>query len=302
MKFLLSPPSSWSLLALCSLLLVPNALCQEENPEPVPAKPAPAKTPPNALSEKAIADLLKALKELGGQLGVAKSKATEKALAAFQAALTSDDKAYSLFMECTKQVEFDDKGKNGADFTEWKRRDDTKELHEPEHKQVLKLQLQWLVMSIQAGNALTDSEFAKVVAQVPAYLDTLGEAWKRMKTFRGRLNQDVINTVFGKFFKLDITLQRREGWSYNPMSIDSIYDTVVLPYLRNLKKATEVSNSWKKRIQILTDVLDIEEREAKQGKDDRNSKAEENNLRFKEEKLPRLEWGMMSVCLFVRGT
>ena len=266
---------------------------------PAPAEPAetpPAATKPasaTALSDKALADTLKLLKDLSSKLGAAKSKSSAAALAAFQAALASDDKAYSLYMDCVKKVEFDDKGKDGPEFGEWKRRDDVKALHEPEHKQVLKLQLQWLVMSIQAGNAVTDAEFAKVVSQVPAFLDSLAEAWKRMKTFRGKLNADVIGTVFGKFFKLDITLQRRDGWSYNPMSIDSIYDTVVLPYLRNLKKASEVTNSWKKRIQMLTDVLEIEQREAKQGKDDPNSKAEENLIRFKEEKLPRLEWGML---------
>ena len=269
----------------------PVAVADDDDGEAPAAAPAaaPAKTNGSALNEKAAAELLKSLEALSGQLGAAKSKSTATALAAFQDALTADDKAYALFMKCLEKVEFIDKGKTGSEFNLWKREDATKELHEAEHKQVLKLQLQWLVLSIQAGNAASETEFSKVVSQVPAFLDALGDAWKKMKTMRGRLNADVIGTVFGRFYKLDITLARREGWSYNPLSIDSIYDTVVLPYLRAQKKANDVAGSWKKRIQMLTDVHEIEERE---GKNDPNSKGEENNLKFQQEKLPRLEWGM----------
>ncbi len=306
-------PSRISRLGLVSLIGLVSPITAFSQTAPAPAKPAapaasPAQTedaddgepvapvkPPSAsngsaLNEKALAELLKSLQALSGQLGAAKSKATATALAAFQDALTADDKAYTLFMKCLEKVEFIDKGKTGSEFNLWKREDGAKALNDAEHKQVLKLQLQWLVLSIQAGNAVSDAEFAKVVSQVPAFLDSLEAAWKRMKTMRGRLNADVIGTVFGRFYKLDLTMARREGWSYNPVAIDSIYDTVVLPYLRSQKKASEVANSWKKRIQMLTDVLEIEERE---GKNDPNSKGEENNLKFKEEKLPRLEWGMM---------
>lgn len=312
MKILPSRISHLGLVSLIGLVSPITAFSQAAaapaKPAPVaPAKPEPATEPEEtdepaapvkppsasngaALNEKALADLLKSLEALSGQLGAAKSKATGTALAAFQEALTGDDKAYTLFMKCLEKVEFIDKGKTGSEFNLWKREDGAKALNDAEHKQVLKLQLQWLMLSIQAGNAVSDAEFSKVVSQVPAFLDALEAAWKRMKTMRGRLNADVISTVFGRFYKLDLTMARREGWSYNPMAIDSIYDTVVLPYLRAQKKAAEVANSWKKRIQMLTDVLEIEERE---GKNDPNSRGEENNLKFKEEKLPRLEWGMM---------
>jgi hypothetical protein len=259
--------------------------------ETEPAEPAPAtRTAPGAINDKGMADLLKALQALQGQLGSAKSKQTASALAAFQIAAAADDKAYALYMECKKKIDFDDKGKEAKDWVDWKRRDDTKMLNDGEHLAALKLQLQWLILSIQAGNATTDTAFAAVVAQVPTYLDNLFASYKRMKTFRGELNRDVIDTLFGKFYKLDITLGRREGWSYNPLNIDATFDTVILPYLRNLKNASNVGSAWKKRIQMHQDMLEIEEREAKSNP---GSNAEERGIKFKEEKLPRLEWGML---------
>ena len=255
-----------------------------------PVKPAVTSTATNPITEKNAADLLKALRDLGTQLGVAKGKATGAALAAFQAAMTTDDKAYSLFMDCKKKVDFDDKGKTGGEFGEWKRRDDVKALHDPEYTTVLRLQLQWLVLSIQAANATTDSSYATVVAQVPSFLEALHTAWKKMKSYRGELNKDVISTVFSQYYKLDQVMERREGWSYNPLGIDSIYDNVVLPHLRTMKNANAVASSWKNRIQMLTDFFEIEEREAKGNP---NSRAEERSINFQEDKLPRLEWGMM---------
>jgi hypothetical protein len=258
---------------------------------PAAATPTPGTSPAAApINEKQLADLLKALQDLETQLGSAKGKATISALTAFQAAMANDDRAYSLFMDCTKKIEFDDKGKTGGEYGEWKRRDEVKALHEPEHTTVLRLQLHWLVLSIQATNATTDTAFSAVVAQVPAYLDTLEAAWKKMKTFRKELNKDVLSTVYAQYFKLEQIMERREGWSYNPLRIDSIYDEVVLPYLRKQKNAASLTASWRKRIQMLQDNLEIEIRE---GKDRPGSRAEENGINFKTVKLPRLEWGMM---------
>ncbi len=296
---IMSPLYRLTLLAALTGLLTNSGFAQA-SAQPLPTAPAPAEptepvapptpTAPGAITEKGQADLLKALEALQSQLGAAKAKGSAAALAAFQAAVATDDKAYTLFMDCKKKIDFDDKGKTGSEWGEWKRRDDVKALHDAEFTTVLKLQLQWLILSIQAGNAATETAFGTVVAQVPAFLDNLFLSYKRMKTFRGELNKDVIDTLFSKYFKLDITMGRREGWSYNPLNVDAIYDTVVLPYLRVQKNSSSITATWKKRIQMHLDMLEIEEREAKANP---GSTAEERAIKFKEEKLPRMEWGMM---------
>lgn len=205
----MSPLSRLTLFTAITGALVSPILAQATaQPLPDAAEQPPAASAPPA-TDKAQADLLKALEALQTQLGSAKSKQTGTALAAFQAAATGDDKAYSLFMDCKKKVDFEDKGKTGSEFEKWRRLDEAKALHDPEFTSVLKLQLQWLILSIQAGNATTDTAFGTVVAQVPAFLDSLFANYKRMNRFRGELNRDVIDSVFGRFYKLDITLGRR---------------------------------------------------------------------------------------------
>lgn len=258
-------------------------------PKVEPAKPA-AKPTGAELSAEQAAALAKTLREVEAQLHAAQGKTSTAAMAAFQAAMASDDKAYALFMECTKQVDFEEKGKTGSEFGDWKRRDDVKALHDNEYCLVLRLQLHWLVLTIQANNAKTESAYAAVVAQIPTYLDNLHQAWKRMKTYRYELNKEVFSTVFARFYKLDRILQPRDRWNNNPMSIDSIYDQVVLPFFRVQKNGAAAAASWKKRIDMLTDFLEIEEREVKK---DAKNHIEERMILFKHDKYPRLQWGML---------
>lgn len=258
-------------------------------PKVEPVKPA-TKTNGSELSAAQAEELVKALREVEIQLHAARGKTSAAAMAAYQAAMTSDDKAYALFMECTKQVEFEDKGRIGSEFGDWKRRDDIKAMRDSEYCTVLRLQLHWLVLTIQANNAKTDSAYATVVNQIPTYLENLHQAWKRMKTYRGNLNRDVISTVFAQYYKLDRILQLRDKWNNNPMAIDSIYDQLVLPHLRKQKNGPAAVACWRKRIEMLTDFLEIEEREVKR---DAKNHVEERMILFKQDKYPRLQWGML---------
>lgn len=276
-------------------VLLTSTIMATAQDAPAPADPAPAPKPagPGAMSEKVAADLLKTLEVLQTQLGSAKGKQSGGALAALLAASLSPEKAYDLFLDCKKKVDFEDKGKTSKDFTDWKTSKDqrTTSFHSPFYKEVLQQQAQWLVLTIQATSATTEAAYGAVVAKIPAYFDNLSDSIKKMGPMRGELDHDVVtDTVFGKFYKLDITLDKSQVWSYKPLNMDAVYDTVVLPYYRAKKDPANVTAAWKKRMAVEEKIITIAKNDDKA---DPNNNAEEAVILMATEKLPMMEWGML---------
>jgi hypothetical protein len=269
--------------------------------------PAPAPTTPSAppaangaarpLADQTAAEIMKAVTELANQLDAAKGRKNSEALRAFQDAVQTDDKAYNLWAQCKKQVDFDDKGKTGSEWGEWKRSPESQRWHDADAGCALKTQLQWLVLTLQAANATTETAREGVLAQIPAFLSGLMDNWKRMGDFRREAMGDVMNTVYARYFKLDQTLDRDPKWVYSPANIDEVYDRLVLPYLRVKKNLQGVTTAWQNRIRYETEMMDMAEREAKLSKNGNNERraaaAEEDAIKFKEQKLPRLQWWAM---------
>lgn len=298
---------------LCATLVLPlsTSLPGQTTPS-IPGAPAPAESAPKpggaALTDKAAADLLRSLNDIATQLDTAKNRHTATALEAFKAAMLSDDKAYSLFMDCKKKVDFDDKGRTGGEWGDYKRRDDTKALHEPEYTAMLKLQLQWLVLTIQAANASTETSYGFVVSQVPAFLEAAQAAWKRMGPARRELYTDVVGSVYGRYYELDKVMEKRTGWCTVPGDLDQICEQTILPYLRGKRNAVMLQNAWQKRIAFDAERIEIEQRDGAAGNNNNRdprvrsggNRNEERLIRFREEKLPRLQWGMFK-DLFLAG-
>lgn len=273
-------------------------------PATTPAAPPAASKP---LNEKVAADLLKSLNDLANQLDTAKGRKNGEALRAFQEAMTSDDKAFTLFADCKKQVDFEDKGQTGSEYGDWKR-GDGKNWHEPDACAMLKLQLRWLVLTIEAANARTETTFGQVVSQVPSYLEAMLTDWKRLGgRFRGELRNDVLSSVYAKNFKLDQTIERLQGWEYSAGNVDGIYDAILLPYLRQKRSLQGIQTAWQNRIRQQSEMVEVAERNARKdenasgngrGPDPRRAtqaanRAEEEVVKFKEEKLPRLQWNAL---------
>lgn len=220
-------------------------------------------------------------------------------------------------MDCKRSVDFVEKGKAGAEFGEWKRGEGA-QFHEPEHTYALQHQLNWLVLTLKASMATNDSEVAAVVAQVPAFLDTMLADWKKMKKFSKTLREPVTSSIFARYYKLDQILELPKNWSATPGDLDGVYEKTVLAYLKQSKNLGALTTSWQKRVSQTVQIFEIEvdqEKQAEKGngftpkgfnppgrsKEDRYSgNAEERLNQFKKEGLPRLNWEM-NVDLFQLG-
>ncbi len=253
---------------------------------------------------------MKSLTELESQLGTAKNRKMLEALKACEAAATSGDKAYSLYMDCKKSVDFDEKGKTGTEFGEWKRGEGGA-LHDPESTLALQHQLKWLALTLKASMAEKETEVAEVIQQIPPYLDAMLADWKKMKRHSRVLRDNAADSIYAKYFKLDQIMEVPNNWSTMPGDIDGIYEMTLLPWLREKKNAPLLASAWQRRIAQITNVIEIEVDQEKQRDNDPGAyvpkafnpprlkpeqrvggNAEERLLVFKKEGLPRLQWGM----------
>jgi hypothetical protein len=254
------------------------------------------------LPQQTTDELLKGLKEVATQLGAAKGKKTAAALEAYKLALTSNDKTHKLFEDCKKSVDFDAKGKSGGDWSDWKRSGEAKALGETPATTAMRLQLQWLVLTIQAADAETDTQCETVINQIPVFLEEMLGSWKKMEGYATLLRGSVVQSVFAEYFKLDQILKAPENWVSSPGNVDAIYEQTVLPYLREKKNLAGLQNSWTKRLAQVAQIVEIEYKEAKDEADDPgrgriripgSKNFEERMLDFKQERYPSLQWAMM---------
>ena len=92
-----------------------------------------------------------------------------------------------------KLLEFEERGRSGADFSEWKR-NQTKSANN-ERDASLQLQVQWLTVVVMEANARTPSARAEVVSSAVAYIDNL-LAFMKKNDGKGVPGGDVIGSVF----------------------------------------------------------------------------------------------------------
>jgi hypothetical protein len=271
--------------SVCALgFLVPvNA----QLPPKPPVAPAPQQAPPaKPLKDEDAAKLLEQLTQMAKTLDEQKFGYNAKVIRELRDAGASADKSFALWLDCMKDVEYDQKGRTSTDFAEWKRRQ-TKDSNR-DRDAALQLQVQWLAIVLMHSNARTDAARGEAIAAGVAFLETVVD---RIQKSDGRLDDiaqgNVLNSVFAKHYKLDTTLPRKEGGAYAPGDLEGIYDGMILPYYREAKLATSLMQAWTKRIEQETAIAAafkfIEARE-----------------KFTAERLPELRWGQ-ALDLFQLG-
>lgn len=220
---------------------------------------------------------LKALDDLGKTLDEQKFGYNAKIIRELREAGMTGEKSFALWLDCKKDVDFDQQGKTMTEFSEWKR-SQTKDPNRDRDAE-LQMQVQWLTIVLMDANARTDSGRAEAVAAAVAFLDLLVErAQKADGHFGGAANQNVMGSVFARHYKLETTVQRRDGGAYVPGDVDAIYDKMILPHYRDSKQAVNLMNAWKKRIEQQTLIAS-------------SPRFKEAKEKFEEEKLPELKWG-----------
>jgi hypothetical protein len=254
---------------LCSLLAVPGLLLAQETLPP-PAAPVPK------LTDEQMASIMKQLDQIESQITKNRGDSLGTALAKFRAAMNSDKDALDLYLACYKLENFDRKDLKQTDFQEWKDRNEER-LKDQEFLTALRLQLEYLVLSIQAQDIedkgplipALQAYIPKAVAAVQATMkhtasgaitekddDNNGNGRNRRPggggpgqgqgQLMGMLRQSVKATEFSRAYQLDDFLKLEE-WEYDPMNLQGIYMKIIFPYYLENKPA-DLAAQWDAKI------------------------------------------------------
>lgn len=219
------------------------------------------------------------------------------AIDAYRNALTSDDAAMSLYMNCIEKVNFDDQAKKSADFREWKRKEADK-LSDTGFRLALRYQLRWLVLTLQAASPNADR--SRLTGQVQDTLDSIFRDISKLKNQQQLLGQSVLSSVFARAY--DINHVKAEDWPTSPLDLDGVYGTLLFPPNRIPSRVPTLRALWIKRIQQETlrqEAFNGRQRDEKKATTVENMQSPEFT-KFLQEGVPRMQW-QMEVDLFKAG-
>ena len=210
---------------------------------------------------------------------------TTRAISRLGAALEDDEAAFSLYMECVRELDFDSKGLPAINFIEWRKKN-IKGLRSREHKQALRLQLLHTMAALRAGFA-TDIRDAFPAANrwIQHYVEVEGSLSNPRKfsqeqdqfrdadeevdltnrQFRLLLEGGVYGSVFGRYFDLKRVVKIPSGWPTSPMDVDGFFSKVLLPICREQGDWPGINRAWGVRLSALRSVArDREKRDLKE--------------------------------------
>lgn len=296
-------------------LLYPLMLCAPAcllSQTPAPA-PTPAPSAPAALTTDQTANIMKQLEQIEAQITKGRNDLFGTALSRCRAGAASEAAALSLYLDCYKIEHYDKRNLKTTDFQAWKDGAEGR-LKDPEFTKGLVLQLEYLVLSIQAQDADEPKEIAPLVTALQAYLPravaAVQDSMKHTASgaieeknggarrgpggrgpggggggggqLAGILRESVKQTEFARAMQLDEYMRNNE-WEYSPLAIDGIYDRVILPfYLEN--KREEVGAQWDTRINAELALR-------------KSSMSEAQFAEYYKERFPVLQWSKASYML-----
>lgn len=260
------------MLLAASLLATPVlAQTPAEAPPAAPAAPANSKV---LLTPAQTAHILKELEKAEALIGQGRNGLFSTALAKFREGMASEAAALALYLDCYKLENFDRKDLKQTDFTDWRDRNEER-LKDDDFKKGLMMQLEYLVMTIQAQDIKETKKMGPLVVALQAFVNKVVTAVQESTkhtasgaveakdnrgagpggrrgpggggggpggTLGGLLRQSVAGSDFAKAYLLQDYLDRK-GWEYRPMEIEGIYSNVILPYYVQ-ERPTEVAAQW----------------------------------------------------------
>lgn len=230
------------------------------------------------------AKLLEQLKALEETVTKARTGNNLAAVDAITEAASADAKAIALWVDSVRETEFRDKDKKEAEFRAW--RDGAgRRLSDPGAAGALRLHLQYLLLTIRVANATTDDERNEVLTPLLAYLDDLSRANKDVLKNRQALDTSVLGTPIARRFKLDISVRPSDHWSPIPGNLEGIYESSILPYLREKKDVARLQTAWTRRLQQEAALVVTQD-------------SEFLTKNFRENVLPTLEWSQARDLFF----
>ncbi|RYD33741.1 MAG: hypothetical protein EOP85_20475 [Verrucomicrobiaceae bacterium] len=253
------------------------------------------------LSDADRETLLEDLEKLREAAGSRMDSRFRMAIAAYKNAMTSNEAVIDLYLNCMEKVDFTEQHRKAADFREWKRKEAEK-LSEPGLRLALRHQLRWLILTLQVASEKPENRY-KFASDAAEVVDAIFRDIDKLKNQEQTLNQSVLSTVFARAY--DITNVKLEDWSFSPVQVDSLYDTIFLPPVRKPSTLGELRATWMKRIQQQSIVMqNWAGRRGRDGEAQRigmiDSLQSPEYIRFMEEAVPDLQW-QMEVDLFTFG-
>ncbi len=165
------------------------------------------------------------------------------AIAAYRAAIGSDEAALDLYLKCVEKVNFTDRQRKASDFRDWKRAESDR-LSSSDFRSALRAQLRWLVIYLQSADENADR--SKLAADGQAILDSLYANAGRLRAQQQTLAQPVTSTVFARAY--EVGGLEKIKWPQSPVQLEPFYDQVVFPLYRNAAGIESLRSAWLKRI------------------------------------------------------
>lgn len=252
------------------------------------------------LTETEREALLQKLEEMRADADSKVDARYRAAIAAYQAAMSSNEAAIELYLNCVEKVNFKDQQKKNADFREWKRREDEK-LSDPGMGLALRLQLRWLILSLRAASEKTDRN--ELIPAAREVVDAIVNDGEKLKNQRQILNQSAVSSLYAQAYEIGEV--KADKWVFSPGQIDEIYDKILMPPLRTARQTEALRSAWLRRIGQVTrmqEFLPSQEREDG-GKRRIGMAADMQNpehAQFLADVVPDMQWNM-EMDLFRHG-
>ena len=274
---------STQLLPLLALLLASPAVAQ------TPAEPAAEPTAPAVkaiLTPVQTEHILKELEKVQAQIGKGRGSVYSAAMAKFREGMASPAAAQALYLDCYKLMHYDRKDLKQADFMDWRNKHE-EELKDEDFKQGLALQLEYLVLTVQAQEIDTPKKMAPVVTAVQGFLGREitaiqgatvhsasgavadkgaakgagpggggGQGGRRggggggNNGPAGGIVETLRESVKRSEFARAYSLDdflQRKDWEYVPLDVKGIYANIIFPYYL-VEKPTELAAQWDARM------------------------------------------------------
>ncbi len=166
------------------------------------------------------------------------------AISAFRNAVGSDDQVMELYLNCYEKANYDDQQKKSQEFREWKRKEADK-LTDTTFRRALRIQLSWLILTLQATAEKPD--LPKLSREALDIVDSIFREAEKLAPQEQLLGQGVIDTVFARAYEINHV--KVENWPTSPTQLEQIYGQLVFPPLRTPGHLPALRAAWIKRIQ-----------------------------------------------------
>jgi hypothetical protein len=205
------------------------------------------------------------------------------AKSSFRSAVASPNAALELYLKCTEKVNFEDMKRKEGEFREWKRTQD-ETLSDPGFRLALQYQLNWLILTLEAANEKNDRK--QLAAEAARAIDSVANNAKILAKFRNVIEQDAIGSVFARAYEINNV--KPKDWPTSLGQIKVIYESVILPPLREAKLIEPLREAWTNRITQEGTLLDAW---SKKPNDSSKSNIRTPELeKFISDEVPNLRW------------